>query len=179
MQPAEYASLYQGGLLGAFDAVVTYLSLEHSGLGWYCNPLNPCENILEVARSWCVTRPGGGLVIGISECDSDALLYNAAQVYVPTRLPVLATNWDLRFTTERQGLGGMRDCRCCTYPHESVDCCAERVFVFIKPSHVEHEIWTNQQGCKMTHHSLLSNFSLVSVPRAFLAFKLRLIYLSC
>ena len=35
-----------------FDAVVTYSSLEHSGMGRYGDPLNPWGDLIASARAW-------------------------------------------------------------------------------------------------------------------------------
>ena len=51
------------GLL--FDAVVTVSSLEHSGLGRYGDPVNPWADLIAMARSWCITKPGGKMFIGV------------------------------------------------------------------------------------------------------------------
>ena len=37
---------------GNFDVIVTYSSLEHSGLGRYGDPLNPWADLIASARAW-------------------------------------------------------------------------------------------------------------------------------
>ena len=64
MIPTEFRWNYLNGTLGTFDAVVTFSSMEHSGLGKYGDALNPWE-ILAIAKAWCVTREGGSLTIGV------------------------------------------------------------------------------------------------------------------
>ena len=46
-----------------FDAVISYSSLEHSGLGRYGDALNPFGDIISVARAWCVNAT---LTMGLS-----------------------------------------------------------------------------------------------------------------
>ena len=43
------------------DFVVTYSSLEHSGLGRYGDKLNPAADLEAMAQAWCMLKPGGGL----------------------------------------------------------------------------------------------------------------------
>jgi hypothetical protein len=102
-----------------FDAVVSYSSVEHSGLGRYGDTLNPFGDLEAVAQMWCMLRPGGLLVLGVpighflgdrwagrykswknvvnfSDCrDCDKIEYNAHRFYGPTRLPHLLSNFEL------------------------------------------------------------------------------------
>jgi len=63
--PNEAREAYLNGSLPQFDAVVTYSSVEHSGLGRYGDSLNPWGDLQAMARAWCVCKPGGGLLLGI------------------------------------------------------------------------------------------------------------------
>jgi len=92
MTPLEFGKEYVEGTLGQFDAVVSFSSLEHTGLGRYGDALNPWGDILEVARAWCVTRDGGALVVGVMY-GKDALKFNAGRWYGAMRWPYLTTNW--------------------------------------------------------------------------------------
>ncbi|GFH62181.1 hypothetical protein CTEN210_18657 [Chaetoceros tenuissimus] len=64
--PNTFRSAYLNGTLEKFDAVVSYSSIEHSGLGRYGDSLNPFGDIMTVARAWCVTKKGGSLTLGVS-----------------------------------------------------------------------------------------------------------------
>ena len=110
LTPSEFRAARADGTLGTFDAVVTFSSVEHSGLGRYGDALNPWGDILAIARAWCVTKEDGVLVIGVPwEQDAhgakgvgrDALVYNAHRVTGNLRYPHLATNWELQY----RGLG--------------------------------------------------------------------------
>ena len=92
MTPPAFKAAHSDGSLGRFDAVVTFSSVEHSGLGRYGDALNPWGDILEIARSWCVTKPGGSLTIGVMY-GSDELVFNAHRIYGKKRWPLLASNW--------------------------------------------------------------------------------------
>ena len=94
MQPKDFRESYHAGVLGKFDAVVTFSSIEHSGLGRYGDALNPWGDVLEIARSWCVTKKGGSLIIGVMYApNGDRLQFNAHRLYGPTRYPYLTSNW--------------------------------------------------------------------------------------
>lgn len=87
----------RAGFDGGFDAVVSYSSLEHSGLGRYGDALNPWGDLIAVARAWCVARPGARLVVGVPQNSDgrDSLVWNWHRAYGPARYPYLATNWRL------------------------------------------------------------------------------------
>ena len=96
-----------------FDAVISYSSVEHSGLGRYGDLLNPFGDLEAVAQMWCMLRPGGLLVLGVpighflksgrkwsdvdfATCnDCDKIEYNAHRFYGPKRLPHLLANFEL------------------------------------------------------------------------------------
>ena len=46
------------GKMPQFDAMVTFSSIEHSGLGRYGDPLNPWGDLIAMAQSWCLLKPG-------------------------------------------------------------------------------------------------------------------------
>jgi len=106
--PSEFQEQFQNGLIEPFDAVVTFSSLEHPGLGRYGDALNPWADILEIARSWCVTKPGGSLTIGLPYRDNgeqwgpEGIQYNAHRVYGEVRYPCLTSNW-AQIDTEANG----------------------------------------------------------------------------
>lgn len=92
MLPSQFRQSYLDGTLGHFDAVVTYSSVEHSGLGRYGDAMLPWGDYIAVARGWCVTKPKGKLVIGVLS-GSDGMEFNAHRAYGPVRYPYLVTNW--------------------------------------------------------------------------------------
>ena len=49
-----------------FDFVISYSSMEHSGLGRYGDGVNPWGDLIASAKAWCLTKPGGRMLIGIS-----------------------------------------------------------------------------------------------------------------
>jgi hypothetical protein len=78
--------------MGSFDAVASYSSLEHSGLGRYGDAMNPWGDRLAMARAWCLTRPGGRVALGVPGGD-DRIEYNLHRVYGPVQLPHMFANW--------------------------------------------------------------------------------------
>ena len=94
MIPLDFRMRYLNNTLGTFDAIVSFSSLEHSGLGRYGDALNPWGDIIAVARAWCVTKTGGALTIGVQyDYDHEYLSFNAARWYGKIRYPYLTTNW--------------------------------------------------------------------------------------
>lgn len=78
--------------IGSFDAVVSYSSIEHSGLGRYGDAMNPWGDRQAVARAWCMTKKGGRIALGVP-AGADAIMYNAHRMYGPVQLPHLLANW--------------------------------------------------------------------------------------
>ncbi|XP_062613056.1 uncharacterized protein LOC134274836 isoform X2 [Saccostrea cucullata] len=92
--PREFRMAFLNNTLGEFDAVVTFSSVEHSGLGRYGDGINPWGDIIAIARAWCVTKKGGSLTIGVMyDNEKDYIRYNAGRWYGKIRYPYLATNW--------------------------------------------------------------------------------------
>jgi hypothetical protein len=96
MTPKEFRVQYLKKKLGQFDAVVTFSSVEHSGLGRYGDALNPWGDILAIARGWCVTRDRGSLVVGVMY-GHDSLSFNAHRYYGSIRYPYLTQNWAQKY----------------------------------------------------------------------------------
>lgn len=94
MVPSEYRRQYLDNTLGLFDAVVSFSSIEHSGLGRYGDALNPWGDLIVIARAWCVTRTNGSLVLGVPyDINNDYIAFNAHRCYGAKRYPYLTTNW--------------------------------------------------------------------------------------
>jgi hypothetical protein len=76
-----------------FDAVVTFSSIEHSGLGRYGDPLDPDGDIKTMKTIYTNLHPGGILIWG-APVGKDAFTWNAHRVYGETRLPLLFKEFD-------------------------------------------------------------------------------------
>ena len=90
MTPDEVRARFSE-LAGRFDAVVSFSSLEHSGLGRYGDALNPWGDKQAVARAWCLAKPGAGFVVAVMS-GGDFLEFNAHRVYGPLQYPHLFAN---------------------------------------------------------------------------------------
>eukprot|EP00944_MAST-04C_sp_MAST-4C-sp1_P003859 g3859.t1 len=96
MLPVEFRQKFYSGTLEKFDVVVTFHSLEHSGLGRYGDALNPWGDIIELARAWCVTKPGGQLLLGhpsLIRENKGILQFNEQRVYGKERYTHFTTGW--------------------------------------------------------------------------------------
>ena len=89
-----------------FDAVVSYSSLEHSGLGRYGDGLNPWGDLIAMAQTWCLTRNGGRALIGIP-VGADAVIFNACKLYGPLQLSHLFANWKVVYTEAEMFVNGL------------------------------------------------------------------------
>jgi Caenorhabditis protein of unknown function, DUF268 len=91
--PSDARDAFATGTLPLFDAVVTFSSVEHSGLGRYGDALNPWGDLQAIARAWCITKAGGGLLLGVP-VGADSITFNAHRVYGPIMLSHLTSNWN-------------------------------------------------------------------------------------
>ncbi|XP_063405619.1 uncharacterized protein LOC134689576 [Mytilus trossulus] len=92
--PYDFRMKFLHQKIELFDAVVTFSSVEHSGLGRYGDALNPWGDIIAISRAWCVTRAGGSLTIGVQYNFHDEFIrFNADRWYGKIRYPFLTTNW--------------------------------------------------------------------------------------
>jgi len=95
LKPGEVRLQYQNSTNEYYDLVVSFSSLEHSGLGRYGDSLNPWGDILAVARARCLTKPGGHLVIAVPYSGKrDSVIFNAHRIYSQWRYPLLTANWE-------------------------------------------------------------------------------------
>lgn len=96
--PSEFRHRRQEGKLPSFGAIVTFSSVEYSGLGRYGDALNPWGDLIAIARAWCVAATDAKLVIGVMSGD-DRIEWNAHRRYGRLRYPYLATNWQLEWAS--------------------------------------------------------------------------------
>ena len=85
-----------------FDAIVTFSSIEHSGLGRYGDALNPWGDVLEIARAHCVCKRNGSLIISVPNHAKDAIEFNAHRIYGNNRWLYLPSNWQQFYRTPGQ-----------------------------------------------------------------------------
>ena len=92
--PEEAGRRWSNGSLGLFDAVASFSSLEHAGLGRYGDKLNPWGDIVAVGQAWCITRGDGLLLLAEPMAEQDVVLWNEARIYGPVMSPHLLANWE-------------------------------------------------------------------------------------
>lgn len=71
-----------------YDAIVSYSSIEHSGLGRYGDPLNPTGDIETMEHIYRSLTPGGHCFVGFP-VGRDYLVWNAHRIYGPIRLKMM------------------------------------------------------------------------------------------
>jgi len=76
-----------------YDIVVSYSSIEHSGLGRYGDPINPNADIDTVNVIHDKLKDNGLLLLGIP-VGKDSIVWNAHRVYGHKRLGLLIKNFD-------------------------------------------------------------------------------------
>ena len=94
-----YRALAADVLAGAWepaDLVVTYSSVEHSGLGRYGDALDPDGDVHALRQAWCMTRPGGIALVGLPMAcaATGALEFNAHRIYGMARLAEITQGWE-------------------------------------------------------------------------------------
>ena len=95
MTPSKLRNLYAMNQLPLFDAIATFSSVEHSGLGRYGDALNPWGDLQAIARAWCLAKKNAQLLIGVMTAHDlkDRIEFNAHRVYGPLMLSHLLANW--------------------------------------------------------------------------------------
>ena len=93
----ELARGFASGALPPVDWVVSFSSLEHSGLGRYGDAPNPDGDRDAVEEAWCALRPGGVLALGVPMSCADAgyIEFNAHRVYGYERLAYIARGFEV------------------------------------------------------------------------------------
>ena len=104
--PEELRKQFNAGNIPQFDAMVSFSSLEHSGLGRYGDALNPYGDLITMAKTWCLTRPGGRALVGIPS-GMDLINFNANKLYGRIMLPHLFANWNQIYSEYRDHPNGL------------------------------------------------------------------------
>ena len=107
LTPEELSDQYLNQSGREYDGIVTYSSVEHSGLGRYGDDLNPWGDLIAMAKAYCLTRPGGKLLIGVPS-GYDAVYFNMHRLYGPIQYSHLFTNWNVVYTEAKMFKDGIR-----------------------------------------------------------------------
>jgi len=94
MIPLQAAEKYLTGKLGLFDFIMTYSSLEHSGLGRYGDSLNPFGDLEASAQAWCMLKPGGIFFLGLPVAATSHIRWNADRNYGPERMREMGAGFE-------------------------------------------------------------------------------------
>ena len=76
-----------------FDAIVSYSSVEHSGLGRYGDPLDP-DGDLKTMKTIHQNLKEDGILVWGAPVGKDCLAWNAHRIYGRIRLPILFTGFE-------------------------------------------------------------------------------------
>eukprot|EP01041_Mallomonas_annulata_P010656 gene10656-22242_t len=91
--PEQSASLYLNNKWEHVDFAFSYSSLEHDGLGRYGDPLNPFADLEDVAKIYCLLKPGGILFLGFA-VGPDSIVWNGQRIYGKYRLRPILQYWN-------------------------------------------------------------------------------------
>lgn len=97
ISPQDMAVQFLNGSLPLFDYMVTFGALQTQGLGRYGECLNPWADLITMARSWCVLKPGGQVLVAAPYA-KDTLRFNLNRVYGPLMHSHLFANWQVVYT---------------------------------------------------------------------------------
>lgn len=99
---AELDDAVRAGL--RFDAICSYSSLEHDGMGRYGDPIDPNADLKRVQRLRGLVSSHGLLYLAVP-VGQDRIYWNAHRVYGRKRFPMLTHGWTLlgRFVENRYG----------------------------------------------------------------------------
>lgn len=86
-----------------YDVIVSFSSIEHSGLGRYGDPLDPSGDIKTLNAIYTHLKTEGILIIGFP-VGADALVWNLHRIYGKIRLPILFEKF-----YEIEWIGGIKD----------------------------------------------------------------------
>jgi len=130
LTPNEFRKAYLKGTLPSFDAMVTYSSIEHSGLGRYGDSLNPWADLITMAKTWCVMKSKGRALIGVPS-GLDKVIFNTNKNYGPIMYAHLFANWDI-VHSEFQEIKDESDFKTfCEQDH--IDWCYQPITIIEKP----------------------------------------------
>ncbi|VDD85998.1 unnamed protein product, partial [Enterobius vermicularis] len=79
---------------GKFDFIISFSSIEHSGLGRYGDPLDPIGDIREMQKIWCLLKDNGLVFLGLPT-GIDSIYFNVHRIYGEIRLPMMFEGFDL------------------------------------------------------------------------------------
>jgi hypothetical protein len=88
----DYFSYFQNNK-NTYDCIVTFSSIEHSGLGRYGDPLDP-DGDIETMKAIRDNLKSNGLLIWGAPVGHDALVWNVHRIYGKIRIPLLFKDFE-------------------------------------------------------------------------------------
>ena len=104
-------SLTEGDSDMRFDAIFSYSSVEHDGLGRYGDPINPFGDVAAMGEFALLLKPGGVLYLGLP-VGRQGNAGTGMRCYDATRFTALTRGWELVETHS-----ALPDCVCGARPH--------------------------------------------------------------
>jgi len=81
-----------------FDFIISFASIEHSGLGRYGEIIHPFADLFTMGKFWCSTKVGTKLILAITSSytkDEDIpTIWNINRYYGKFRMSFITANWD-------------------------------------------------------------------------------------
>ncbi|KAI1709432.1 hypothetical protein DdX_11219 [Ditylenchus destructor] len=77
-----------------FDFIVSFSSIEHSGLGRYGDPIDPFGDIKEMQKIRCMLKPGGLFFLGLP-VGQDNVGWNCHRTYGRIRLAMMTAGFEV------------------------------------------------------------------------------------
>ncbi|VDK28154.1 unnamed protein product, partial [Gongylonema pulchrum] len=91
-----------------FDFVVSFSSIEHSGLGRFGDPLDPLGDLREMQKMRCLMKKNALLFLGLP-IGVDKVFFNAHRFYGRIRLPMVLEGLNSSLFSMRQSLNYFQD----------------------------------------------------------------------
>lgn len=135
LTPKDLRNQVLSGNPPAFDAMVTFSSLEHSGLGRYGDALNPWGDLITMAQTWCLMKPGGRALVGVPS-GADHLYFNTNRLYGKLMSSHLFANWNQIHSTYRDfGPEGLKQkaSNFCENDDSNLEYCFQPITILEKP----------------------------------------------
>ena len=82
----------------------------------YGDGLNPWGDLITMARTWCMLKPGGKILVGVPVNKQEVTYFNAGRTYGPKLLSQLFANFKLLHTNNRYVDQSNQMCEWCYQP---------------------------------------------------------------
>jgi hypothetical protein len=85
----------------------------------YGDMLNPWGDLIAMARSWCLVKPGGYAMVGVP-FGPEVIGFNSHKIYGPLGLAQLFANWEQVYTDAYMKNNYEGNCSYCYQPPHSL-----------------------------------------------------------